>query len=110
MFGLDLFEIALIGIAAFAAGAVNSVAGGGTPTASRAGKEKKVPPPATEFTAPAAKAAMPIRAISNRSRPNMGVSALQGAGDGTGRPDDRRLQADGGAAATEDWAFRGAAF
>ncbi len=30
MFGLDLFEIALIGIAAFAAGAVNSVAGGGT--------------------------------------------------------------------------------
>ena len=30
MFGLDFFEIALIGIAAFAAGAVNSVAGGGT--------------------------------------------------------------------------------
>ncbi|MFU2487506.1 sulfite exporter TauE/SafE family protein [Thauera sp. WH-1] len=30
MFGLDLFEIALIGIAAFAAGAMNSVAGGGT--------------------------------------------------------------------------------
>jgi uncharacterized membrane protein YfcA len=30
MFGLSLFEIALIGIAAFAAGAVNSVAGGGT--------------------------------------------------------------------------------
>ena len=30
MFGLDLFEIALIGVAAFAAGAVNSVAGGGT--------------------------------------------------------------------------------
>ncbi|MCV2218615.1 sulfite exporter TauE/SafE family protein [Thauera sp. Sel9] len=30
MAGLDLFEIALIGLAAFAAGAVNSVAGGGT--------------------------------------------------------------------------------
>ena len=30
MLGLDFFDIALIGIAAFAAGAVNSVAGGGT--------------------------------------------------------------------------------
>jgi hypothetical protein len=40
----------------------------------------------------------------------MGVSALQGAGDEPGRPDEERLQADGGAAAAEDWAFRGAAF
>ena len=53
---------------------------GGTPIASRAGKEKKVPPPATEFTAPAAKAAAPMRAISKRLRPDMGRAGRGEAG------------------------------
>ena len=41
MFGLTLFEIALIGAAAFAAGAVNSVAGGGLLLLSCAARDRR---------------------------------------------------------------------